>query len=70
MLFFNTKIIAHFNKDLLDFPKLPMQLIDRLINVVFRYFEERSRVSCRYILCFLSALMVILVSNPVVSSKI
>ena len=37
--------------------------MDRLINLILRYFEERSRVSCRYLLRFLSALMDILVSN-------
>ena len=57
-------------KDMQDFPKIPIELIDRLINLVLRYFEERSRVSCRYLLRFLSALVVILVSNPAVSSTI
>ena len=57
-------------KDLQDFPKIPIELMDRLINFVLRYFEERSRVSCRYLLRFLSALVVILVSNPTVSSTI
>ena len=27
-------------KDLQDFPKIPIELMDRLINLVLRYFEE------------------------------
>ena len=45
-------------KELQDFPKLPR----------LRYFEERSRVSCMHLSFFLSAFILMLVSNPTLSS--
>ena len=57
-------------KVLQDFPKIHIELMERLITLVLRYFEERSGVSCRYLSPFLSALMFVLVSNPTVSSTI
>ena len=57
-------------KELQDFPKIPSELIERLMNLTLRYFEERSRVSCIYLSFFLSAFRLMLVSNPTVSSMI
>ena len=57
-------------KELQDFPKLPSELIERLMNLTLRYFEERSRVSCIHLSFFLSAFRLMLVSNPTVSSMI
>ena len=57
-------------KELQDFPKIPSELIERLMNLTLRYFEERSRVSCIYLSFFLSAIRLMLVSNPTVSSMI
>ena len=51
-------------KELQDFPKIPSELIERLMNLTLRYFEERSRVSCIYLSFFLSAFRLMLVSNP------
>ena len=61
MLFFNTKIIAHFNEKFAGSPKSPVKLMERLRKLILRYFEERSRVSCRCLSRFLSALMFIFV---------
>ena len=57
-------------KELRDFPKIPSELMERLMNLTLRYFEERSRVSCMYLSFFLSAFRLMLVSNPTVSSMI
>ena len=57
-------------KELQDFPKTPSELIERLMKLTLRYFEERSRVSCMYLSFFLSAFRLMLVSNPTVSSMI
>ena len=57
-------------KALQDFPKIPSKLIERLMNLTLRYFEERSRVRCIYLSFFLSAFRLMLVSNPTVSSMI
>ena len=57
-------------KELQDFPKIPSELIERLMNLTLRYFEERSRVSCIYLSFFLSAFRLMLVSNSTVSSMI
>ena len=57
-------------KELKDFPKIPNELMERLMNLTIRYFEERSRVSCMYLSFFLSAFRLMLVSNPTVSSMI
>ena len=35
-------------KELQDFPKIPGELMERLMNLTLQYFEERSRVSCMY----------------------
>ena len=67
MLFFNIEVIAHFNERFSQ--KLPMKPMEKLINWVLRYFEERLQVSYMYLRRFLPALMFILVSNPTVSSK-
>ena len=45
-------------KYLQDFPKIPIELMDWSMNLILWYFEERSRVSCRYLLRFLSASMI------------
>ena len=55
-------------KELQDFPKIPSELMERLMNLTLRYFEERSRVSCMYLSFFLSVFRMMLVSNPTVSS--
>ena len=55
-------------KELQDFPKIPSELMERLMNLTLRYFEERSRVSCMYLSFFLSVFILMLVSNPTVSS--
>ena len=57
-------------KELQDFPKIPSELMERLMKLTPRYFEERSRVSCMYLSFFLSAFRLMLVSNPTVSSMI
>ena len=57
-------------KELQDFPSIPSELMERLMNLTLRYFEERSRVSCMYLSFFLSAFRLMLVSNPTVSSMI
>ena len=57
-------------KELQDFPKTPSELMERLMKLTLRYFEERSRVSCMYLSFFLSAFRLMLVSNPTVSSMI
>ena len=57
-------------KELQDFPKIPSELMERLMNLTLRYFEERSRVSRMYLSFFLSAFRLMLVSNPTVSSMI
>ena len=57
-------------KELQDFPAIPSELMERLLNLTLRYFEERSRVSCMYLSFFLSAFRLMFVSNPTVSSRI
>ena len=57
-------------KELQDFPKIPSELMERLMNLTLQYFEERSQVSCMYLSFFLSAFRLTLVSNPTVSSMI
>ena len=57
-------------KELQDFPKIPSELMERLMYLTLRYFEERSRVSCMYLSFFLSVFILMLVSNPTVSSMI
>ena len=57
-------------KELQDFPKIPSDPMERLMNLTLRYFEERSRVSCMYLSFFLSAFRLMSVSNPTVSSMI
>ena len=52
------------------FPKIPSELVERLMNVKLRFFEERSRVSCMHLSFFLSAFRSMLVSNPTVSYMI
>ena len=56
--------------ELQDFPKIPSELMERLMKLTLRYFEERSGVSCMYLSFFLSAFILMLVSNPTVSSMI
>ena len=46
-------------KELQDFPKIPIELMERLMNLTLRYFEERSRVSCMY-LSFLIIIKIII----------
>ena len=43
-------------KELQEFPKIPSELMERLMNLTLRYFKERSRVSCMY-LSFLIIIM-------------
>ena len=43
-------------KELQDLPKIPSELMENLMKLTLRYFEERSRVSCTYLSFFLSAL--------------
>ena len=57
-------------KELQDFPKIPNELMERLMKLTLRYFGERSRVSCMYFSFFLAAFRLMLVSNPTVSSMI
>ena len=57
-------------KELQDFPKIPSELMERLMKLTLLYFEERSRVSCKYLSFFLSAFRLMLVSNPTVSFMI
>ena len=55
-------------KELQEFPKIPSELMERLMNLTLRYFEKRSLVSCMYLSFFFSASILMLVSNPTVSS--
>ena len=57
-------------KELQDFPKMPSELMERLLKLTLRYFDERSQVSSVYLSFFLSAFRLMLVSNPTVSSMI
>ena len=57
-------------KELQDFPKIPSELMERLMNLTLRYFGDRSQVSCMYLSFFLPAFRLMLVSNPTVSSMI
>ena len=57
-------------KELQDVPKIPSELMERLIKLTLRNFEERSRVSCKYLSFFLSAFRFMLLSHPTVSSMI
>ena len=57
-------------RELQDIPKIPSELMERLMNLTLRYFEERSQVSCAYLSFFLSAFRLMLVSNKRVSSMI
>ena len=57
-------------KELQDFQKIPSELMERLMDLTLWYFEKRSRVSCMYLSFFLSAFILMLDSNPTVSSMI
>ena len=48
-------------KELKDFRKILSELMERLMKLTLRYFEERSRVSCMYLFFFLSAFRLMLV---------
>ena len=41
-------------KEMQDFLKIPSELMERLMNLTLRYFEDRSRGSCTYLSLSLS----------------
>ena len=57
-------------KELQDFPKIPSEVMERLLKLTLPYFEERSRVSYMHLSFFLSAFRLMVVSNPTASSMI